>query len=293
MRSTSPPPDDDGDIAAQARALRTEIERHARAFATIAPSDGFFSHVTAAVLWNLPLPIRLLRTVLHGETPRGIDVSVPTPRRAPKSAGVRGHALLPALTGIVPHAGLRVTSPATTWALLAPLLSVDELIEAGDAIVRIPRKKGMQRGAPSDALASLTQLARCLDAGRREGIGRLRAALPQIRVGSASVGETRVRLACARAGLPEPDLDFDVFDGDGQAIGFTELAYPAWRLLIEYEGDHHRTDRAQWDRDIEKHAACTAAGWETIRLTARHLRESGAPAVQRVRDALIRAGWHP
>lgn len=293
MQPAAPSPDLGDDVSDEARRLCVEIVRHARGFATTARDDWFFSHVTAAVVWGLPLPIRLLRSVLGGDTPRGIDVAAPTPRRAPRAAGVRGHALLPTLTAVVSHAGLRVASPATTWAQLAPLLSVDELIEVGDAIVRIPRRRGMQRGEPRDALASPTQLAACLHAGRREGAARLRAALPQIRVGSASVGETRVRLACARAGLPEPALDHDVFARDGRPIGFTELAYPQWWLLIEYEGDHHRTDRAQWDRDIEKHAECAEAGWDTTRLTARHLRNGGAPAVRRIREALIRAGWRP
>ncbi|WP_295818485.1 hypothetical protein [uncultured Microbacterium sp.] len=34
----------------------------------------------------------------------------------------------------------------------------------------------------------------------------------------------------------------------------------------------------QWQRDIEKHAACVAAGWEVVRLTAADLRRDAAPA---------------
>ena len=91
--------------------------------------------------------------------------------------------------------------------------------------------------------------------------------------------------------MPEPTLDFDVIASDGTAIGFTELAYPEYRLLIEYEGDHHRTDREQWQRDVDKHAACVDEGWQVLRLTSKHLYPSTEPAVDRVFTALVRGGW--
>lgn len=209
-------------------------------------------------------------------------------RRAPKGAGVRGHQLRAELTEVRVHEGLAVAAPATVWAQLAPLMTIDELIELGDAIVHIPRRRGMRRGVPSDAKGTIDDLADAVAAGRRLGAARLRAALPQIRVGAASPPETRIRLACVRAGLPVPELDVDVLTVDGRAIGYTELAFPAERVLVEYEGDHHRRERAQWQRDIRKHAACAAAGWEVVRLTADDLHRGCAPAVARIRDALWR-----
>lgn len=304
--STSTPEDDpvfdESPLAEEARLLTAAVRRLACAFAANAGEGCFFSHITAAVLWKLPVPVRELRKAVQlgdgqGEPGRsaahGIDVAVLAPRRAPKGAGVNGHELAPYLTALRTVDGLRVTSPATTWAMLAPLLTVDELVRVGDAIVRIPRRRGMQRGDESDALGTREQLEAAMNAGRRHGVGRLRAALPMIRVGSASPGETDLRLACIRAGLPEPQLDIDVMDRSGVAIGYTELAYPAWRVLIEYEGDHHRTDRAQWLRDIDKHAACIDAGWTVIRLTSRHVYPTGFAAVTRIREALFRAGWRP
>jgi len=303
MCALPPEPDDDAHddvspVAREAKRLRAEISRRARALAAIAPEEWFFSHITAAVLWQLPLPIRVLRLAVDGnprsgEQPRGIDIAVLGADRAPRGAGMCGHQLRPVLTAVRVRDGLRVASPATTWAQLAPLLSVDELIELGDAIVHIPRRRGMQRGTSEDALGTLAQLESAMTAGRRAGIATLREAFPQIRVGSASPGETRVRLSIVRSGLPDPDLDIDVFAADGSAIGYTELGYSRWRVLIEFEGDHHRRDRAQWARDIDKHADCVAAGFDVVRLTAAHAYPSTAPAVQRVRAALLRAGWRP
>ncbi len=296
---TDDPRLDGSPYALEARRAAGEIARRARALATIAAPDWFFSHTTAAVLWGLPVPLRLLRAAVGparvGARRRtaGIDVAVLTPGRASRAAGVRGHQLSAVLASVRTVHGLRVSSPATTWALLAAELTVDELIELGDAIVQIPRQGGMRRGGESDALATIAQLVAAADAPYRRAAGKLRDALAEVRVGSSSVAETRIRRDCQRAGLPSPELDFDVFTAEGEAIGYTELAHPRYRLLIEYEGDHHRTDRAQWQRDVDKHTACAAAGWEVLRLTARHVYPSTAPAVERIRAALIRHGWQP
>ncbi len=189
------------------------------------------------------------------------------------------------------HDGLRLASPASVWAQLADELTVAELIEVGDAIVHVPRMRGMIRGQVG--LATMRQLEASVATGRRRGAGKLRSALALIRVGAASPFETRVRLGIIDGGLPEPELDIDLFDENGDPIGYTEIAFPSYRLLVECEGDHHRLDPAQWNRDIEKHAACVRAGWTVLRLTAAHAYPSVAPAVARIRDALIRNGWTP
>src|SRR3546814_15303629 len=92
---------------------------------------------TAAVLWGLPLPARVLDD--------GIDVSVWTPRRSPRGRGVRGHQLDRRLVSAVVHpaASLVVTSPASTWALLGAVISHPyDLVAIGDAIIRTPQQIG-------------------------------------------------------------------------------------------------------------------------------------------------------
>lgn len=288
--------------AAEARARTSRLITNAHAYRTVMAPKAFFSHVTAAALWGIPVPLRVLRgdsmrtaattpTRASGERP--VDVGVPLPQRGPRAAGVRAHRLAPELLRVRELGGLRVASPASTWAQLAEELTVEELIIAGDAIVHEPRGRRGVRGEPGSGLATLDQLAAAASVGRRVGVARLREALPHIRVGSMSPPETRLRLAVLRAGLPEPDVDVDILDENGAMIGFTELAYPRWRILIEFEGDHHRISRAQWDRDIEKHARCVALGWTVLRYTGRHLYPSTEPAVTAIRDALFRAGWRP
>ncbi len=235
-----PPAHDESPAARRSRELRREVLRLAEAYALVAAPGAFFSHGTAAAIWDLPVPLRILRAAA-----RRLDVAVSDERRSPKGARINGHHLRSDMTQVRAHGGLPVTSAATTWTLLAPDLDLDELIEVGDAIAYVPRRRGMVRGALDDALATAEQLDSAMNAGRRRGVGAMRRALPLIRTGAASPGETKVRLACVRAGLPEPELDLDVFDARGHPIGFTELGFRAYSVLVEYEGDHHRVDRTR------------------------------------------------
>ena len=277
----------------------------ARAFAQVAPSHSFYRGVTAGIVWEVPLPLRCVNAdaqarlwrreglALGSDAPRPLDTGVLAPHRASRASGVNGRQLSEVLTTVQVHDGLQVATPATLWAQLAEELTVDELIAVGDALVREPRRSDGSRGPAGSGRTTLGRLEAALNAGRRRGAAKLREALPQIRVGSASQPETDLRLALLRAGLPEPILDYDVLGPRGELIGCTEFAYPAYRLLVEYEGDHHRIGRAQWNRDIEKHARATAMGWVVLRITSRHLYPKPNAAVGQAREALIRAGWRP
>ena len=296
---------DESPAAIAARFHRAAILVRARAYSQVAPAQTFFRGVTAAVVWNVPLPLRCLNADAHArltrraggslerDEPRPLDVAVLAPHRASRAAGVRARQLSRALTPVQDLDGLRVVSPAALWAQLGEELTVDELIAVGDALVvqpRLPRRFGTKVGA---AHTTIPRLEAALHAGRRTGAGRLREALPQIRVGSSSQAETDLRLALLRAGLPAPTRDYEVIAPDGDRIGYTEIAYPAHRVLVEYEGDHHRIDRAQLNRDIEKHARAVAAGWTVLRITSSHLYPRPDAAVRQVREALLRAGWRP
>ncbi|WP_141933338.1 hypothetical protein [Microbacterium sp. SLBN-146] len=164
-----------------------------------------------------------------------------------------------------------------------------DLIAAADAIVRVDRLPGPSGRVLHAAMATIGDLDAAVPAGRR-GVRALREALPRVRVGSASRMETWVRLTLVDGGLPEPQLDTDVYDERGQFLGCVDLAYPAFRVAIEYEGDHHRTDAAQWHRDIVKHDDMVRAGWRVIRVTRQQLFSTPSALVARVAEALRVAG---
>jgi hypothetical protein len=51
-----------------------------------------------------------------------------------------------------------------------------------------------------------------------------------------SVGESRTRFLYWSQGLPRPEVQFHVYDARGTLIGITDLAWPAHRLLVEFDG---------------------------------------------------------
>ncbi|WP_091503900.1 hypothetical protein [Microbacterium sp. cf332] len=101
----------------------------------------------------------------------------------------------------------------------------------------------------------------------------------------------RHRVVLTQAGLPEPLLDREVRDPGGRLAGIADAVWPEHGVIAEVESDHHRTSRSQWARDIEKHRAYAALGFEVVRLTSAHIRHPHPLAVPMVRDALRRGGW--
>lgn len=242
--------------------------------------DEFFSHSSAAVLWGTALPF--------GGS-EDLHVGVLHPRRLPRARGVRGHQARSRQTHVVvhPETGLRVASPATTWTMLGAVLKHPyDLVAAGDSLIRVQRMPGPWIRTMPPPLATRHQLENAVGAGRRVGGPALRTALPLLRIGSASRPESWTRLTLCDAGLPEPILDHDVYDEHGEFIGCVDLAYPELKIAIEYEGDHHRTDVATWNRDLAKHDALQAAGWRVIRVSRAMLFTRPHELVARVRGAL-------
>ena len=98
--------------------------------------------------------------------------------------------------------------------------------------------------------------------------------------------ESLLRLVLRRHRLPEPVIGSPVDLGAG-FLEHPDLAYPDERIAIEFEGDRHRTDRRQWQRDIERYERFADAGWRVIRVTAAQLFGATHELATRVR-ALLR-----
>jgi hypothetical protein len=242
-------------------------------------ASEFFSHETAALLWGAPLPL------IHDS-----DVHVTTFRgdAAPRSSGVHGHRVNQTLATVTEHGGFRVASPASTWAMLGRL-SLFDLVAVGDYFARVWREDGYFRvngGMPP--LATLDDLASAVGAGRRVGIRSLRQALPLIRTDAWSHTETCTRLTITRADLPEPVLNRDQYDAFGAHLGCIDLAYPEFKVAIEYQGQHHG---AQYAEDIDHIELLRAHGWIVIQVTSSLLYNDPAELVRRVRSALTERGW--
>ncbi|MFT4211330.1 MAG: DUF559 domain-containing protein [Microbacterium sp.] len=268
-------PDDEHPHATAVR----RILAAAAAYRVRMSSLEFFSHTTAALLWGLPLP--------HPGS-ADIHVSVLAPGHAARARGVAGHQLKPdAVTLTTMSDGTPVTDPASTWALLGVLLHHPyDLVAVADACLYVDRIAGPHSRIVAPALASMAELTDAVErAPKRRGVVALRDALPRVREGAASRPETWTRLTLVDGGLPEPTLNLDVYDGEG-FIACVDIAYPRERVAIEYEGDQHRTDARQWQRDIERQERLAAAGWRTVRVTRDALFRHPGTVVARVRGAL-------
>ena len=188
------------------------------------------------------------------------------------------------------HEGVPITTPERTWLDLAEMLTVDELVVAGDSCVRMPRRELEGRETP---LCSLGDLQRMIDRHKgKRGIRRAREALQLIRIGSDSPQESLLRLAIVRGGLPEPELNVPITDEQGTRHHEPDLSYPEYRIGIEYEGELHG-DEGQIVRDIARSERYAALGWTEVRISKRHMFDDAKAAVAKVRAALVRAGWRP
>jgi len=240
-----------------------------RSYAERMPPTHVISHHTAALLLGLPLPVWLMADTR-------IHVTVPAGTRPPQMTGVLGHEIRTELMNVEYVDGIPVTSPLQTWADLSTVLSRTALVAVADFLL-----SGEHPAFTPDDLRRAT-LAR---AGRR-GVKRLRAAAALARVRVESPKETETRLLLVDAGLEEPITNYVITDAEGNFLARVDLAWPRLRACVEYEGDGHRTDRAQFRKDITRRERLEDHGWRVIRITDDDLVRGGDEFLRRVRTVL-------
>ena len=240
----------------------------------------FFSHLTAARLWGCPL---------RAERDEPLHVSATQPARAPRRRGVVGHHADPAAE-IVMRAGFPTSDPVSTWLAIASVVSLDELVVAADHLVLDPYQLDPRDIRP---FLSIEALGAAVQNFHGRGARRAASALDLVCQGAESRPETLLRLLLQRAGLPEPQPNREVRDDAGRWLGRADLVYAAFRTVVEYDGDQHRLDRAQYEKDIIRWERFIAADWRVVKVRAGGLFATPEATVQRVRKALHAGGWTP
>ena len=240
-----------------------------RAYAQTMPDDHLFSSVTAARFWGLPLP-RVLQ-----DDPR-VHVTATGGGRAPRGRGVVGHSTELAVSYFERDA-LRFALPVDAWCDLSTVLALDDLIAAGDRLLGLP--------TPLATLAQVDAAIRRRSGCR--GARALRSARLEMRPRVYSARETVARLAVTRAGLPEPEPNGVIRLGNGRRLR-GDLVFRRYRVLLEYEGEHHLFDRRQWASDLTRYNDLAQDGWLVIRVTKAMSR---ADLVARTTRALRSRGW--
>ncbi|WP_374946432.1 hypothetical protein [Agreia sp.] len=245
--------------------------------------DEFFCGATAARIWRIPLPDRFVPA-------EGVHVGRMAPKRASRARGVRGREFSDNALRVEKRYGLPVTDAASTWCHLAGVLSHDDLVAAGDHLILVPKKPQAGEARPYATLEQLTERAHSYT-GRHARAAR--RALQDIREGAESRPETILRLAMVRAGLPEPELNVDIFSASGQFLGRGDSLFRDFRVIAEYDGEQHRTDSSQYNKDMLRIEGFIRNKFTPIRVRKGQLFGDPAAAVARVEGALRDAGWRP
>ncbi len=258
-----------------------ELADRCAALLVAMPSSAHISHRTAAQLWPLPLPRSVADEPVH--------ISVRPPDRAPRRAGVAGHLVKDLRVGVVWRAGLPVADPATLFCQLSTQLSLHDLVAVGDALILAPVYPDPWEERP---WLSMTHLLDRVELFRGRGKRRASVAVTLIRPGAESRPETLLRLAMLDAGLPEPEVNVEIGDAHGRFLGRADLVYRRWRVIVEYDGDQHRTSTRQFDRDVVRLEGFAAAGWTVVRVLGRSFFTEREACLARIGRALRAAGWH-
>jgi very-short-patch-repair endonuclease len=99
--------------------------------------------------------------------------------------------------------------------------------------------------------------------------------------GAQSPKETWLRLILIEAGLPRPATQIRVTDG--QFVAYLDMGWQEPMVALEYDGDHHRTDRWQDVSDIGRARVLDRLGWLVIKVIKE---DRPNVVVQRAREAL-------
>lgn len=247
------------------------------AYAQRMRTGNAFGYLTAAMLWDAPLP---LATAVPS-----VNVVAPVPRRAPEGTGVTGHRAVLGSSEVVERYGVPVTSAARTWCDLAEVLDVVDLVAVGEwMITGNPYAEILPVTTRDDLMVAVASRT-----GSR-GTPVRRRAIALVREGALSRPETLLRLLLEGCGIPPPLINVHISDDRGSFLAMPDLCWPEFRLAVEYEGRHH-AETAQFRRDIKRIEKLVDHEWLVVKISALDLFDDPDEAVARVARRLARQGW--
>ncbi|MGE2715385.1 hypothetical protein ACQI4L_15110 [Mycolicibacterium litorale] len=195
------------------------------------------------------------------------------------------HQLRP-VDGLVVHRrdGAPLVSAADRWAT-TPAWTAVEVARS----LRRPRALATLDAALRSGTVSRGQLWRAAieQAGRR-GIVAVRDLLPLADPRAESPMESEARLVMIDGGLPLPELQFEIIDGNGE-LRRLDFAWPDQRVAVEYDGlDWHSSPDAM-RADRRRQAALMDVGWVVIPIVFDDVRHRAWELVARIDQQLRHA----
>lgn len=202
--------------------------------------DGFICGLTAAWIYGVDVQDR-----------RGLLVWVGRPtgdwRRARPGCLVRELTIEPADLDRVD--GCWVTTPVRTAFDCARWLSLPEAVVVADAFAHA----GLMT---REDFAAYTSRHR-----RLRGVTQADAVAMMVEPLTESPMESRLRVLLESAGFGRPVAQYVVRTGEGSFVARADLAYPARRIIVEYDGALHWEQRREDDR---RRDAIRALGWRVV-----------------------------
>lgn len=258
------------DAPADLRAIAEVVQRYVRPGAVI-------SDVTAAELLDFPLPQPMTRA---GGAP--IHCRVTGEGTKTSSALLEVH--VRAKTRTIRFHGLTLSHPVIALQEIAPSIPHVDLVACVDALAA--DRHGAAQRIP------LPQIRESADLLKGRGAAALRRAAADARERVWSPMETRVRLLLLGCGYAEPVSNMELWEPTTGIVYYVDLAYPQWRIAIEYDGEGHRVDKDQWEKDLHKNEVLHDQGWKVLRLSNADVRDPqdfllrlDAATAERARDA--------
>jgi hypothetical protein len=103
----------------------------------------------------------------------------------------------------------------------------------------------------------------------RNGTGRMRELLEE-RYGTTIPDSHRGRLVAdllVDAGLPAPEIEYDIRALDGRWLARADLANPPERVAVELDSTRHRLNERAFEADPVRQNRVEVAGWTVLRYT--------------------------
>jgi hypothetical protein len=147
--------------------------------------------------------------------------------------------------------GRRATSPAWTAIEVARSLRRPRALATLDAALR------------SGACSRPDLWRAALEQKGRRGIVAVRNLLPVADARAESPMESEARLAMLDGGLPVPELQYEIVDGNGE-LRRLDFAWPEFQVAAEYDGVDWHGQADQMFRDRRRHNALFDIDWTVI-----------------------------
>jgi hypothetical protein len=231
------------------RSVLRDLPARIAAVLLTAPGGAVVSHLTAAALWGLAIPLQMEESRVHLTVAPGSAV------RARVDRCIHRSPLTP--DDVTTRLELALTTPERTWRDLAAVLAPPALLAVTDQLLGF--------WSTRDGLDS--QLA---SHPSRRGSARARAVLA---------------VADARAESPMESVLRWVLHEAGEFLGRADFAWPDRKVLVEFDGDVHR-ERDVFVRDARRQNALVATGWTVLRFTSADVLGRPEDVIAQIRRAL-------